>query len=66
MNIHETLEIENRKANSLKVVDFIGDDAKRFADLMSFFFNDEYRISQRTAYVFRLRLIGIRIWLSLI
>jgi hypothetical protein len=54
MNIRETLEIENRKANSLKVVEYIGDDAERFADLMSIFFNDEYRISQRAAYVFML------------
>ncbi len=54
MNIRETLAIENCKANSLKVVDYIGDDAKKFADLMSIFFNDEYRISQRAAYVFML------------
>jgi hypothetical protein len=52
MNIRETLAIEHSKANSLKIADFISDDAEKFAALMSLFFNEEYRISQRAAYVF--------------
>jgi hypothetical protein len=52
MNIHETLAIEHSKANSLKIADYIGDDATKFAELMEIFFNEEYRLSQRAAYVF--------------
>jgi hypothetical protein len=52
MNIRETLAIEHSKANSLKIADYIGDNAEKFADLMKIFFNEEYRLSQRAAYVF--------------
>jgi hypothetical protein len=52
MNILETLLVEHSRANSLKIADYIGDDAEKFADLMKIFFNDEYRLSQRAAYVF--------------
>jgi hypothetical protein len=52
MDIRETLAIEHSKANSLKIADYIGDDAEKFSNLMKIFFNEEYRISQRAAYVF--------------
>lgn len=52
MNIRETLAIEHSKANSLKIADYIGDNHEKFADLMKIFFNAEYRLSQRAAYVF--------------
>ncbi len=52
MDIRENLLTEHSKVNSLKIADYIDDDAGKFADLMKIFFNEEYRLSQRAAYVF--------------
>ncbi|MBA2334010.1 MAG: hypothetical protein ACR2M8_12415 [Pyrinomonadaceae bacterium] len=43
MNIRETLASGQSKRNTLAIVAYIGDDPKRFADLMSIFFEGEYR-----------------------
>ena len=50
MNIRETLASGQSKRNTLAIVAYIGDDPKRFADLMSIFFEGEYRPTQRAAW----------------
>ena len=50
MNIRETLLEEHSKAQCKKIVDFIGDDKKRFAVLMKEFLGNEYRVTQRAAW----------------
>lgn len=35
----------------MKIVKFIGGDAKKFKSLMDLFFNDEYRVVQRSAWM---------------
>ena len=50
MDIRETLASGQSKANTTAIVEYIGDDPKRFAELMSIFFNGEYRPTQRAAW----------------
>jgi len=50
MNIREALSEEHSKAQCKKIVDYIGDDKKKFAELMKAFFAGEYRITQRAAW----------------
>jgi hypothetical protein len=50
MNIRAALEKEHSKAQAEKITKFIGEDAKRFAELMRLFFEGEYRLTQRAAW----------------
>lgn len=50
MNITQTLASGHTKQNTLAIVEYIGDDAKRFAELMKIFFAGEYRLTQRAAW----------------
>jgi len=50
MNIREALLAEHSKRQTMKIVRFIGDDPKRFAELMSVFFAGPYRLTQRAAW----------------
>lgn len=51
MNIKEALLAEHSKAQSEKIADYIENDPERFAELMALFFGDEYRLTQRAAWV---------------
>jgi hypothetical protein len=50
MNIREEILKEHSKKQCLKIVDWVGDDKKRFAELIYLMLNDEYRVAQRAAY----------------
>lgn len=50
MNIREVLLAGQSKKNCDKIVKYIGNDKKRFAELMKLFFEDEYRITQRASW----------------
>ncbi|MGL4599874.1 MAG: hypothetical protein ACRCYO_20290 [Bacteroidia bacterium] len=52
MNIRETLLEEHSKKNTSKLVQYIGNDSRRFAELMRLFFGKEKLVSQRAAWVF--------------
>ncbi len=53
MNIFQQLEITHSKENSLKVIDYIGEDQQKFGELMDCFFmqTKDYRVPQRAAHV---------------
>ncbi|MEM1219567.1 MAG: hypothetical protein AAGH79_11665 [Bacteroidota bacterium] len=51
MDIRSTLERSYSKAGALQIADYIGSDPERFQALMDIFLFDEYRISQRSAWV---------------
>ncbi|MEP7171276.1 MAG: hypothetical protein ABI855_18050 [Bacteroidota bacterium] len=51
MNLREEILKEHSKKQTMKLVKFIGNDAKKFKMLMNLFFNDEYRVVQRSAWV---------------
>lgn len=50
MDIRQALTTEHSKQQTLAIVEFIGDDPKRFAELMKLFFAGEYRLTQRAAW----------------
>lgn len=50
MNIRQALINEHSKQNTIKIVNYIGDDAEKFAELMEIFFGDDYRLTQRSAW----------------
>jgi len=50
MNIREALRAEHSKRQTMAIVNHIGSDPKRFAELMSVFFEGEYRLTQRAAW----------------
>ena len=50
MNIREALLAEHSKEQTMKIVRFVGDDPKRFSELMSVFFAGPYRVTQRAAW----------------
>ena len=50
MNIREALLAENSKAQTEKIVDYVGDDRERFAELMGLFLGPVYRVSQRASW----------------
>jgi hypothetical protein len=50
MNIKESLLKEHSKKQCDRIVQYIGGDKKRFAELMGLFFHGEYRITQRAAW----------------
>lgn len=49
MDLREQLLLEHSKANTLKIATYIGNDKKRFEELLKLFFADEYRTTQRAA-----------------
>ncbi len=50
MDIRQALLAEHSKAQTMKIVTYIGADEKRFAELMKIFFAGEYRLTQRAAW----------------
>jgi len=50
MDIRQALMAEHSKRQTMAIVEFIGDDARRFAELMKIFFAGEYRLTQRAAW----------------
>lgn len=50
MNLRETILAEHSKKQCNKIVDWVGNDKKRFAELMHLMLHDEYRVAQRAAY----------------
>lgn len=50
MDIHQALMAEHSKRQTMAIVEYIGDDARRFAELMKCFFAGEYRLTQRAAW----------------
>ncbi len=51
MDLRAEILKEHSKAQTMKIVKFIGDDSKKFKELMNLFFNDEYRVVQRSAWI---------------
>jgi hypothetical protein len=50
MNLKQTLLEEHSKKQCDKIVSYIGNDKKLFAELMKLFFEGEYRVTQRAAW----------------
>ncbi|MCW3077057.1 MAG: hypothetical protein JWO32_1666 [Bacteroidetes bacterium] len=50
MDISKALEAEHSKAQTLKIVNYVGRDKRKFDKLVSVFLNSEYRITQRAAW----------------
>lgn len=50
MNIEHELLAEHSKKQTAKVVEYVGDDAARFAELVRLFVGPVYRVSQRAAW----------------
>lgn len=50
MNLRETILSEHSKSNCDKIVAWIGNNKKRFNELLDLFANDEYRVTQRAAW----------------
>jgi hypothetical protein len=50
MNIREVLVAGQSKANTESIVEYIGGDGGRFAELMKIFLEGEYRLTQRAAW----------------
>lgn len=51
MDIREALLEEHSKERTMEVVDYLGTDRARVADLMEIFFEEEYRLNQRASWV---------------
>jgi hypothetical protein len=49
MDIRQALMAIHSKRQAMAIVEFIGDDAQRFAELMKLFFAGEYRLTQCAA-----------------
>lgn len=50
MNLRLQIIQEHTKENCKKIVDWVGNDSKRFNELFDLFLNDEYRVTQRAAW----------------
>jgi hypothetical protein len=50
MDLLKLLREEHSKKQTDRIVNYIGDDQKRFAELINLFFKGEYRITQRAAW----------------
>ena len=50
MDIRQALLAGHSKRSTMSIVEYIGDDAARFAELMAIFFEGEYRLTQRAAW----------------
>lgn len=51
MDIKKELLAEHSKPQALKISNYIGNDQNRFDELMNLFFDKEYRVTQRAAWV---------------
>jgi len=51
LNIRAEILKEHSKAQTIKIANYIGDSQPLFDELMDLFLNDEYRVSQRSAWV---------------
>jgi hypothetical protein len=51
MDLVKALLKEHSKAQTTKITAYIGEDAKRFADLVDIFFKGPYRVTQRASWV---------------
>lgn len=51
MNIREEILKEHSRKQTNKIVKSIGNDSKKFKELMHLFFTDEYRVVQRSAWM---------------
>jgi len=49
MDIRQALMDEHSRRQTMAIVEYIGDDARRFAELMKLFFAGDYRLTQRAA-----------------
>jgi hypothetical protein len=52
MDIHQALSDEYSKRQTLKIVEYIGDDTAKFAELVEIFLAGEYRLTQRSVWAF--------------
>lgn len=50
MNIREALLAEHSKQQTMRIVNYVGSDRGRFAELMEVFFAGPYRVTQRAAW----------------
>jgi hypothetical protein len=50
MDLQQTILAEHSKANCNKIVKWVGNSQKRFAELFTLFLNSEYRVNQRAAW----------------
>lgn len=50
MNIKEALEAEHSKALTVRIINYIGNDSERLAELMACFFSENLRLCQRAAW----------------
>jgi hypothetical protein len=50
LNLRTTLLAERSKAQTTRIIKWIGSDQKRFDELFHLFLNDEYRVVQRAAW----------------
>lgn len=50
MNLHDEILAEHSKQQTKKIVDWVGDDPERFAELMKFMMGPVYRLTQRAAW----------------
>ncbi|MBX2966744.1 MAG: hypothetical protein KF845_11390 [Cyclobacteriaceae bacterium] len=50
MNLEKEILKEHSKAQTLRIVRYIGHDAERFAELVSLFLKGPYRLTQRSAW----------------
>jgi hypothetical protein len=50
MNLRREILNEHSKVQTLKIAGWVGNDKKRFNELMKLFLHDEYRVVQRSAY----------------
>jgi len=50
MNIREALRAEHSKRQTMKIVNYVGDDPDRFRELMTIFLGNEYRPTQRASW----------------
>ena len=50
MNLRDQLVKEHSKAQTLKIVNYVGDDIKRFNELYLLFQEKDHRLSQRAAW----------------
>lgn len=51
MNLREAILAEHSKANTQKIVQWIGNDPEKIQKLIDILFKDEYRVVQRVAWV---------------
>lgn len=54
MTLREMILNGNKKDNATAVCDWVGDDARRFAQLVGLFLHDEYRVVQKAAWIISL------------